>query len=131
MKIGDPVYRGEQVHLPLEVIGFITAYIASSHDLDSQSLLWSCCLVSKSWYAASIGHLYCRPLLSSRNFDLFARTLCPPVGVRKHHVGLERFIKHLDMSRLAYESSNSLTARLLNRTKSSLESFSSPAVTFS
>jgi hypothetical protein len=40
-------------------------------------------------------------------------------------------IKHLDMREIAYESSNSLTSRLINRTKSSLESFLPPAVTFS
>ncbi|OAP56768.1 hypothetical protein AYL99_08880 [Fonsecaea erecta] len=40
-------------------------------------------------------------------------------------------IKHLDMRGIAYDSSNSLTARLIFRTKLSLESFASPAVTFS
>ncbi|KIW75549.1 hypothetical protein Z517_10291 [Fonsecaea pedrosoi CBS 271.37] len=40
-------------------------------------------------------------------------------------------ISYLDMSRLAYDSSNSLTARLIFRTKLSLEGFASPAVTFS
>ncbi|OQV01968.1 hypothetical protein CLAIMM_07237 [Cladophialophora immunda] len=40
-------------------------------------------------------------------------------------------IKYLDMSRLAYESTNSLTARLIFRTRLSLEVLAPPAVTFS
>ncbi|EXJ63577.1 uncharacterized protein A1O5_11338 [Cladophialophora psammophila CBS 110553] len=131
MKIGDPTYRGAQVHLPLEVATLIMAYVASGHDPDTQTSLWACCLVSKTWYAASVPHLYNRPFLSSWNFDLFTRTICPAAQPRRSRVGLENMIKHLDMSRLAYESTNSLTARLINRIKSSLESFATPAVTFS
>jgi hypothetical protein len=131
MKIGDPTYRGAEVRLPVEVITMITAHIASCNSFDSQKSLWACCLVSKSWYAASISHLYYRPHLSPRNFDLFARTICPPLKARKARVGIEDMIKHLDMREIAYESSNSLTSRLINRTKSSLESFLPPAVTFS
>lgn len=130
MKIGDPIYRGDEVPLPVEVLTFIASY-AGMHGFTSQSTLWSCCLVSKSWYAASISHLYLRPILHNRNFDKFARTICPPVGSYKPQIGLEDLIKHLDMGGLAYESSKSLTARLLRRTRKSLESFSSPAVTFS
>ena len=131
MKIGDPTYRGAEVALPIEVISIVTAQVAARRRHDSQKSLWACCLVSKSWYAASILQLYCRPHLSSRNFDLFARTVCSPVGARKVSAGLEKFIKHLDLRKIAYESSKSLTARLINRTRFSLESFWSPAITFS
>ncbi|KIW71480.1 hypothetical protein PV04_03640 [Phialophora macrospora] len=131
MKIGDPTYRGAEVRLPVEVIAMITAHIASYNELDSQKSLWACCLVSKSWYAASVSHLYYRPRLSPRNFDLFARTICPPHKARRARVGIEDMIRHLDMREIAYESSNSLTSRLINRTKSSLQSFLPPAVTFS
>ena len=78
-----------------------------------------------------ITQLYHHPRISPRNFDLFARTVCPPLKARKARVGIEGMIKHLDMRAIAYESSNSLTSRLINRTKSSLESFVPPAVTFS
>lgn len=131
MKVGDPVYRGAEVPLPAEVLGFIISHIESVHDLETQATLWACCLVSRPWYSTAIGHLYQHPLLNNRNFDKFARTICPPVSSRKPRIGLEEFIKHLDMGGLAYESSKSLTARLLRRTRKSLESFAAPAVTFS
>jgi hypothetical protein len=131
MKIGDGAYRGDVVHLPVEVLSVITAYVALRHSLESQRSLWACCLVSQAWYAASINHLYYRPHLSPRNFDLFARTVCPPLKARKARVGVEDMIRHLDMREIAYESSNSLTSRMINRTKASLESFLPPAVTFS
>ncbi|OCT54853.1 F-box domain protein [Cladophialophora carrionii] len=131
MKIGDPIYRGAEVRLPVEVIDMIVAHVASSNHLDSQKSLRACCLVSKTWYAASISHLYYRPHLSPRNFDLFARTICPPLKARRARIGIEAMIKHLDLRDIAYESSNSLTSRLINRTKSSLQSFHPPAVTFS
>ena len=131
MKIGDGAYRGDEVPLPVEVLSLITAHVALTQDYDAQSTLWACCLVGQAWYAASISHLYFRPHLSSQNFDQFVRTVCPPLHTRKARIGLEDMVKHLDMREIAYESSNSLTSRLLNRTKSSLQSFTSPAVTFS
>ncbi|KIX10288.1 uncharacterized protein Z518_01370 [Rhinocladiella mackenziei CBS 650.93] len=131
MKIGDPVYRGAERHLPVEVIGLISDYIASTHNLLTQRTLWACCLVSKAWYSVFVGMLYHHPLLSSRNFDKFARTICPPVNSRKRRIGLGNFVNQLDMSQLAYESSKSITARLLRRTRNSLTWFASPAVTFS
>lgn len=180
MKVGDPTYRGEPVPLPVEIVWQIASHIrhssyspfeldfASGHGsrvsrhsdfgslLLAQKTLWACCLVSRSWYTASIEHLYNRPLLNNRNFDLFVRTIAPAASTTYSHspssakstassssssspqnprprrrVGLEKLIKHLDMSGLSYESSKSLTARLIRRTKDSLESFAAPAITFS
>ncbi|KAI1617739.1 hypothetical protein EDD36DRAFT_470262 [Exophiala viscosa] len=131
MKVGDPVYRGAEVPLPIEVLECIISHIGTVEDNNTQATLWACCLISRSWYAATISHLYQQPLLNNRNFDKFTRTICPPVSSHKPRVGLEGFIKRLDMGGLAYESSKSLTARLLRRTRNSLESFASPAVTFS
>lgn len=158
MKVGDPIYRGDPVPLPVEVVGQIASYTNpatgpgwgtgldsastlshTSRDmlLLSQRTLWACCLVSRSWYTASVEHLYNRPLLNNRNFDLFVRTIAPSPSMtsnssrRKPRLGLEKLIKHLDMSGLSYESSKSITARLIRRTKDSLESFAAPAITFS
>ncbi|KAL6242625.1 hypothetical protein RBB50_010271 [Rhinocladiella similis] len=131
MKVGHGGYRGSEVPLPIEVLNLILSYTATLHDHLTQYTLWACCLVSRSWYAASVSHLYAHPLLGNRNFDKFARTICPPVSAHKPKIGLENFITRLDMSGLAYESSKSLTARLLRRTRNSLESFAAPAVTFS
>jgi hypothetical protein len=131
MKIGDPVYRGNEVSLPAEILDSIIWELAADHELLSQAALWSCCLVSKSWYAATISFLYRHPVLNTRNFDEFVRVICPSVSARKSRAGLEDLVKILDMSSLAYSSSKSVTARLLSRTRKSIESFSSPAVTFS
>ncbi|KAK6380012.1 hypothetical protein LTS17_006086 [Exophiala oligosperma] len=131
MKVGHAGYRGSEVPLPIEVLSLILSYTATLYNHPTQYTLWACCLVSRSWYAASISHLYAHPLLENRNFDKFSRTICPPVSAHKPRIGLENFITRLDMSGLAYESSKSLTARLLRRTRNSLESFAAPAVTFS
>ena len=131
MKIGDGKYRGAEVHLPTEILSLIATFIASTYEWGNQRSLWACCLVSQAWYAACITHLYHRPRLGVRNFGMFARTVCPALNVRRARVGVEDMIKILDMRQIAYESSNSLTSRLLNRTKSSLECFVPPAVTFS
>jgi hypothetical protein len=128
MKIISGVHRSDEVHLPLEVLSLIAAYVARGDE--SQKTLWACSLASRAWYAVAISHLYHRPRLTARNFDHFARTVCLPVASRKKKVGVEQFLAHLDMRNIAYESSNSLTSRLISRSKTSLESFYSPAVTF-
>jgi hypothetical protein len=130
MKVGDGTYRGEPVPLPIEILDLVVQRIIQDHEFEAQQSLWACCLVSKDWYSTSVSELYARPNLTPRNFDLFARTICPPLKARKSRTGLENFIKLLDMRQIAYESSNSTTARLINRTRASLEGFVSPAVSF-
>jgi len=132
MKIGGNASDAPEVHLPIEVINNILAFIRLNRNrVQQRHTLWACCLVSKSWYSAAISSLYEAPLLSNKNFDKFARTICPPVNSHVRRIGLENFIHRLDMGKLAYESSKSLTARLLRRTRQSLELFVAPAVSFS
>ncbi|KAJ9612019.1 hypothetical protein H2200_003614 [Cladophialophora chaetospira] len=38
MKIGDPTYRGTEVHLPVEVLSLITVHLATSNNAETQSL---------------------------------------------------------------------------------------------
>ncbi|KIV90701.1 hypothetical protein PV10_05329 [Exophiala mesophila] len=128
MKIGDPTYHGAEVVLPAEVIDSISIHVMQFDQY--QSSLASCCLVNRSWYAGFIAGLYAYPIITQRNFEYFARTLSSPV-TKKTKVGLEHLVKRLDLSSIAYESSKSLTARLLGRVKNSLEFFASPAITFS
>lgn len=128
MKIGDPTYHGAEVVLPAEVIDLIGIHVMQSDQY--QSSLASCCLVNRPWYASFISRLYAYPIITQRNFEYFARTLSSPV-TKKTKVGLEQFVKRLDLSSIAYESTKSLTARLLGRVKESLEFFASPAITFS
>lgn len=119
-------------HLPPEVLALIVNYVRSYRSARAaQRDLWSFCLVSKDWYASTVKQLYEAPVLSSRNFAEFARTLSPPLSSRVRRVGLEDFVQHLDMGGLAYESKKTITSRLISRTKTSLRSFTAPAVSFS
>lgn len=98
---------------------------------ERQFTLWSCCLLSKAWYSTALKRLYRSPVLSSRNFEQFTQTLCPPLSSHNRTIGLETLVRDLDMGMLAYESSKSLTARLLHRTQTNMESFVAPSITFS
>jgi hypothetical protein len=130
MKIGKSLAtQGLEVQLPIEIITQIVSYLPSG-SLGQRSA-WACCLVSRQWYSAAISKLYERPHLTGLNFDKFAVVICPPINARVHRAGFEYHVKHLDMSRIAYESSNSQTARLLGRVSPTLEAFIAPAMSFS
>ncbi len=129
MKIGSAINLEANVHLPSEVLQHIIFFVKNGRD--SQRNLWACCLVSRQWYSAALSLLYESPCLTGRNFESFSLTMCPPVNARVRRVEAAQFVRHLDMSALAYESSNSLTARLLRRVKERLETFAAPAKSFS
>lgn len=129
MKIGPTLAsQAPEVLLPVEVIGHAVSFLPSG--LAGQRAAWACCLVSSKWYSAAIAKLYERPRLGP-NFDKFASTLCPPINTHTRHIGLEILVKHLDMTSVAYESSNSQTARLLRRVGPNLEVFVAPSTSFS
>ncbi|RMZ92611.1 hypothetical protein DV736_g154, partial [Chaetothyriales sp. CBS 134916] len=118
--------------LPAETIEGIICFLDQLQDLaQRQRSLWACCLLSRAWYSGTVKKLYRWPLLTGRNFDLFTRTICPAVHSDARAIGLERLVVDLDMGTLAYESPRHMTARLLRRTKHSLETFVAPAITFS
>ena len=124
MKIGDPNADRPEVQLPIEVVELIISFT-------TRKSAWACCLVSHQWYSATIAKLYERPRLDRSNFDKFAATICPPVNAHVRRIGLEHHVKHLNMSAVAYESTNSLTARLLRRVGPSLDVFIAPPTSFS
>jgi len=131
MKVGEPLSRQRPpVHLPLEIIAHIISHLPSG--LEGQSCAWSCCLVSRTFYSVAVSRLYERPrLLNGEAFYNFVTIISPPVNSHVRRVGLEQFVKHLNLSAIAYDSSNSQTARLLRRVAPTLESFVAPAVSFS
>ena len=128
MKIGSAINLEAYVHLPTEVLQLILFFIKRGDR--SQHSLWACCLVSRQWYSATVSSLYQSPSLLGRNFQSFSRTICPPVNAHIRRVELAQYVKHLDMSALAYDSSNSKTARLLRRLRRNLEGFKAPAKSF-
>jgi hypothetical protein len=130
MKIGESLTsQRREVRLPVEILSQIISYIPSSSV--GQTTAWVCCLVSRQWYSAAISKLYEKPRLAGPNFDKFAAIICPPVNTHVRRVGLEHYVMHLDMSRVAYESKNSQTARLLRRVGPTLRDFIAPATSFS
>ena len=130
MKVGPSLAsQRPEVLLPVEIITHIVSFLPSGGSSDQHDA-WACCLVSSQWYSAAISKLYEAPRLGS-NFDKFAATLCPPINTHIRRVGLELLVKHLDMSSVAYESSNSLTARLLRRVGPNLDVFIAPSTSFS
>ena len=132
MKIGPFASTEPLPLLPTEIIEHIIAYLDLLQDVTfRQRTIWACCLLSRSWYTGAIKTLYRSPVLTGRNFDLFTRTICPPVHSNARAIGLEALVVDLDMGSLAYESTKSLTARMLRRTHKSLETFVAPAVSFS
>jgi hypothetical protein len=130
MKTGESLAtQGLEVQLPIEIIIQIVSYLPSG-SLGQRSI-WACCLVSRQWYSAAISKLYERPRLTGQNFDKFAVVICLPINAHIRRTGLEHHVKHLDLSCVAYESSNSQTAWLLRRIGPTLEAFIAPATSFS
>lgn len=132
MKIGRPE-PGDEIPLPIEVVEQIVFHIANN-DADPHSRqrrLWSLCLVSSSWYSVAVKWLYQAPLLDTKNFELLARTLCPPLRAKDRAIGLEDLVMHLHMADLAYITTRATTAKLLRRTRKSLQSFSAPSYSMS
>jgi hypothetical protein len=130
MKIGDTLAsQRPEVRLPVEILTQIVSYIPSG--ALGQSTAWACCLVSRQWYSAAISKLYETPRLTGPNFDKFAAVICPPVNAHVRRIGLEHYVMYLNMSGVAYESTNSQTARLLRRVGPTLEEFIAPATSFS
>lgn len=127
MKIGPE--RGPEVPLAVEIIEVIADLVAESAPdlLARQKSLWSLCLVNRAWYSASVKLLYSRPMLGSKSFELFVRTICPPVSSQSRAVGLEDLVMELHMGDMAYLSTKSTTAKLLRRTKKSLQIFVAPS----
>lgn len=116
------------VYLPDELILEILNYVSGEED--SQQTLWACCLLSRQWYNAAVPLLYARPMVKGKSFDPFTRAICPSINLHIRKSPLSGLVKTLNMSHLIHHGSKSLTARLLGRTKESLEEFVAPQASF-
>lgn len=116
------------LQLPQEIILHILSFIPGHPS--SQHSLWACCLVSRSWYSATVSRLYHSPSFTGRNYQLLLRTLCPSINAHVRKSVLAEFVRVLDMSRLIHDGSKSLTGRLLGRVKGNLEEFIAPQSSF-
>ncbi|KAK5111896.1 hypothetical protein LTR62_004628 [Meristemomyces frigidus] len=118
------------IYLPDEIILQILSYISHFPPTISQRTLASCCLLSHQWYTASVPLLYAYPHLYGGNFDPFVRAMCPSINLHIRKSVRAEMVKSLNMANLVHQGSRSLTARLLGRTKQSLEEFVAPQASF-
>ncbi|ESZ94501.1 hypothetical protein SBOR_5114 [Sclerotinia borealis F-4128] len=118
----------QEILLPLEIVSHILSYIPRRED--TQSTFYSCTLVSRLWYSASISLLYERPYLSGGNFNVFVTTVCPSKNAHVRQSALAPLVRRLDMGGLVHNSSRSLTARLLGRLKGNIVEFVAPQASF-
>ncbi len=121
--------RLQEISLPIEVIIQIVSFIP--RQASEQKTLWSCALVSRAWYSATVPLLYDRPYLGGGNFQSFVTTVCPSKNAHIRRSQLAGFVRTLDMGELVHDGSKSLTARLLGRLKGNLIEFTAPQASFS
>ncbi|KAL1301476.1 hypothetical protein AAFC00_005724 [Neodothiora populina] len=123
-------HEGEPLYLPDEILLHILDYVRLDTVQIYQPTLSSCCLLSRQWYEVAVPLLYERPRIEGKGFDPFVRAICPSINLHVRQSPLAQLVKVLDMGHLVHHGSNSKTARLLGRTKNSLEEFVAPQATF-
>lgn len=124
----DPSQFSHEGTLPPEIVSQIISFVP--HRASSQSTLWACTLVNRTWYSAGIASLYQRPYLTGGNFAEFVPTVCPSKNAHIRQSALAVLVRKLDMGELVHNASKSLTARLLGRLKGNLEEFVAPQASF-
>ena len=85
---------------------------------------------TRQWYDVAIRRLYSSPFLYGASYDLFVRTICPSILPHIKRSELAGLVQVLDLSHIVHQGNKSTTARLLGRTKSSLEVFIAPQASF-
>ncbi|EKG11736.1 hypothetical protein MPH_11229 [Macrophomina phaseolina MS6] len=120
--------RRQVGHLPDEILLEILSHIPRGKP--GQSTLWAFCLVKHQWYRCAISRLYEAPHLEGSNFAPFVNTICPSVNLHVRKSELAGLVRVLDLNHIVHQSSKSITARLLGRTKQHLEVFVAPQAAF-
>ncbi|KAF2642978.1 hypothetical protein P280DRAFT_446141 [Massarina eburnea CBS 473.64] len=115
-------------YLPDELLLEILNHIP--RDAENQHGLGTFCAVNRQWYDVGIATLYEAPHLWGAHFDLFVRTLCPSINTRIKKSELAGLVKSLNLSYIVHQSTKAVTARMLARTKHSLEVFIAPQASF-
>ncbi|KAF2791137.1 hypothetical protein K505DRAFT_351494 [Melanomma pulvis-pyrius CBS 109.77] len=115
-------------YLPDELLLEILDYIPKGPA--SQVTIATFCLVSRKWYDVAIPRLYESPYLYGGSYELFVRTICPSILAHIKKSELAGLVKFLDLSHIVHQGNKSVTARLLGRTKGSLEIFVAPQASF-
>ncbi|KAL5114237.1 hypothetical protein ACEQ8H_007889 [Pleosporales sp. CAS-2024a] len=117
-------------YLPDELLLEILEYVQAWETHDRQSSLAHFCCVNRQWYDVGIRKLYEAPYLSGAAYVNFVRTVCPSVIARIRPSSLSGLVRVLDLSHIVHNSNKATTARILGRTKASLETFIAPQASF-
>ena len=86
--------------------------------------------IYRQWYDVSIERLYQSPYLYGSSYVPFIRTVCPSILAHIKKSELAGLVKVLNLSHIVHQGNKSTTARLLGRTKASLEVFIAPQASF-
>jgi hypothetical protein len=116
--------RKDAVYLPSEILLNIVSFVQLQDN--PQTTLYSCCLVSRSWYTAAIVLLYREPVLKGKKYELFFRTICPGEITHKAKSPLSEYVKTLDLSSWPHTLGASVTQKLLGMVGGGLEGFIAP-----
>ncbi|CAO2657678.1 Nn.00g038040.m01.CDS01 [Neocucurbitaria sp. VM-36] len=117
-------------YLPDELLLEILQYLKQWEIRERQTALARFSAVNRQWYDVAIRPLYESPYLSGRAYELFVRTICPSVLAHIKPTALSGLVKALDLSHIVHQGNKSTTARLLGRTKASLQIFIAPQASF-
>lgn len=107
----------KQLKLPVELTDLISSYVSAPKDL------LSLMQVNSAWYTGAVRHLYFRPEIDCKNYNLFVEALS-----RKNNMA--HFIRELDLSNIMQSGKNSYTSRILARCRRRLEVFIAPQTSF-
>lgn len=124
------------VHIPAEILIQIISYVQEHKDsctfrLNTNGPLYTCCLVSRDWYAVAMPALYRNPILNDRNLELFLSTVYPYRATTlrdQGNFGLS-LIKELHLGVMTGFNSGSRilsSKRVLDRCKEKLQVFVAP-----
>ncbi|KAF2757576.1 hypothetical protein EJ05DRAFT_538747 [Pseudovirgaria hyperparasitica] len=124
----SPTGSKPAAHLPNEILLQILSYIPTDPAL--QPTLAALCLTNTQWHTVTIARLYAHPHIRGANFDLFTRTIVPSINLHIKRSDLASLVHTLDLSHIVHHSTKKTTARLLGRTKASLQVFVAPQTGF-
>ncbi|KAL1796968.1 hypothetical protein ACET3X_005508 [Alternaria dauci] len=117
-------------YLPDELLLEVLAHFETLGEIERQTTLARFSAVNRQWYDVAVRPLYEAPYLSGSAYELFVRTICPSVLARIKPTALASLVKSLDLSHIVHQGAKSTTARLLGRTRASLEVFVAPQASF-
>jgi hypothetical protein len=115
-------------HPPTEVLFIVISFVNLQDN--SQNTLYSCCLVSRSWYSVAVVELYQLPVVKQGRMSLFFfRTMCLSQNDHNIKSSFSEYVKTLDLK--FFDVHESVTERLLWSVEDGRRVFIGPETSFS